>query len=1011
MRLVIDLQGAQTPGSRHRGIGRYSASLTKAIAGQIQDDELFVVVNGHFVDSVCQIREELKGLVRQDQIKVWYPVGNPSFVEANNSWEHRASRLIRKNLIKSLKPDAVLLTSIFEGFDDESITCIKDIVSPNTITASIAYDLIPLIYQDKYLVNAKLREWYMEKVSDLLNSDLLLAISESTRKECIEFLGISVNSITNISSAVDKYFKPQEVSSQEERDLRAKYGFTKSIVMYTGGIDIRKNIEGLIQSFVQLPDAIRNSHQLAIVCSTSLHDRKRLEAYTIDQGLIPDEDVVFTGYVPKSDLRLLYCLCKIFIFPSWHEGFGLPILEAMACGSAIICSNVSSIPEIINYKEALFDPHDTHSITAKLEQVLVDSEFRHSLRGHCLARSKDFSWTNSAMIAIKALKESIASHRKEIITISPKVARSYRAKLAYISPLPPKRSGIADYSLELLPYLSEFYDIEVVEERVDDEDSGYFLEFPRRSAKWLYKNKDRYDRIVYQFGNSAYHAWMIDLLYRLPGVVVLHDFFLSGLIYWLDSRHPSKGYFHKALYQSHGYPALEHLRSSKDELSAVNRYPCNIDILNNSMGVVVHSEYAKGLAREWYGSNPNDFWHVIPHMRETHKANTLSKSESRMVLGLHEDAFIIGSFGILAPTKLNKQLIEAWINTPMAQAANSILVLVGEGVHTEYGRQLLKEIEESGKSNQVFLTDRVDPSQYRHYLNAVDLAVQLRTTSRGETSGAALDCMNFGIPTIVNRNGSMNEIPTSAVFHISEDFTTAELANAMTLLYQNRGQRNEIGLTAKKHLDIHHSPKKCASLYEQAIEACYSQERYSAESLAKQMAAIGTHNVSKEKLVQAAVAIERSVLPAIRQSRLFIDITQIMQRENKSRYMRAIALAVSDLVTKDMLAYRIELVYFDPARSCYLHASRFCLKHLKLPKRLLGESVADFRSNDALVCLSNQSYGDILNAVNENRWLDSIGVQRYTLDFERLIPTTPGLITSHKELVNILTGHIQHLLP
>ncbi len=136
-----------------------------------------------------------------------------------------------------------------------------------------------------------------------------------------------------------------------------------------------KNVDGLIRAYALLPQALRAQHQLVIVCAVHMQDRLRLEAVAKKQGLAPDE-LVLTGFVPEDELVLLYNQCKLFAFPSWHEGFGLPALEAMACGRAVIGSNSSSLPEVIGREDALFDARSDASIAEKIAQVLSDDAFK-----------------------------------------------------------------------------------------------------------------------------------------------------------------------------------------------------------------------------------------------------------------------------------------------------------------------------------------------------------------------------------------------------------------------------------------------------------------------------------------------------------------------------------------------------------------------------------------------------------------------------------------------------------
>jgi glycosyltransferase involved in cell wall biosynthesis len=242
----------------------------------------------------------------------------------------------------------------------------------------------------------------MRKLEHLKKASLLLAVSDSSRREALAHLGVSENQAVNTSEAIDEHFRPMAITKEEEETLREKFGILKPFVLYApGGFDVRKNVEGLIISYAQLSTALRQGYQLVIAGKISEGEKQKYLGLAKQHGL-GTEYIVFTGYVSDEDLVRLYNLCELFVFPSIHEGFGLPVLEAMACGAAVIGSNTTSIPEVIGRIDALFDPHSEHSIAEKLKQVLTDEDFRNELKRHGIEQAKRFSWDESAKKAIEA---------------------------------------------------------------------------------------------------------------------------------------------------------------------------------------------------------------------------------------------------------------------------------------------------------------------------------------------------------------------------------------------------------------------------------------------------------------------------------------------------------------------------------------------------------------------------------------------------------------------------------
>ena len=395
LRIVIDLQACQTPTSRQRGIGRYSMSLAIAMARQsVGKHEIWLALNGNFPEPLSEIRERFAPYLPPERIVVFHVPRRPAGYL--DGWRARASEIIRERILADLKPDVVHLSSLFEGSDDDATT------STGTVpTAVTLYDVIPLLREDVYLTSEHARVWYFSKINQLREARSWLAISERTRDEAVAALDLPGERVVNISAGSDACFIPLTIPEGREQTLRARYGLNRPFIMYTGGTDGRKNVRGLIEAFSLLAD--HEGYQLAIVCSASEPERHGLLAYAATHGLDPGE-VVVTGYVPDDDLVALYNLCHLFVFPSFHEGFGLPALEAMACGAPVIGSNASSTPEVIGREDALFDPGQPSAIADAMATVLTNEGFRRELREHGLRRAALFTWDASARRALAALE-------------------------------------------------------------------------------------------------------------------------------------------------------------------------------------------------------------------------------------------------------------------------------------------------------------------------------------------------------------------------------------------------------------------------------------------------------------------------------------------------------------------------------------------------------------------------------------------------------------------------------
>jgi hypothetical protein len=216
MHIVIDLQGAQAS-NRHRGIGRYSMALALALARLAKPlHRISLALNGTFTDTIDPIRSAFAGLVAQEDIHVWLPLTPAHAPDRANLWRRMASEAYYEAFLRHLRPEMVLITSLFEGVGEDVIVSVHQ--SGATIpTAVVLYDLIPLIHKDLYLADPAAAMWYYNRLAHLQQADLLLAISAASRQEAIDHLGMHPARVINISSAMDASFKPLRYPIGEAR--------------------------------------------------------------------------------------------------------------------------------------------------------------------------------------------------------------------------------------------------------------------------------------------------------------------------------------------------------------------------------------------------------------------------------------------------------------------------------------------------------------------------------------------------------------------------------------------------------------------------------------------------------------------------------------------------------------------------------------------------------------------------------------------------------------------------
>ena len=219
-----------------------------------------------------------------------------------------------------------------------------------------------------------------------------ITISEASRQEMVKHLGLPLNKITVTYLGLDDYFKP--VTGDALTSALSHYGLQAgSYILYVGTLEPRKNITTVLQAYALLPKRIQSNYPLVLAGGKGwLMEKLEDEIRRLDIA----STTVLTGYVPSQHLPALYSGATVFVYPSLYEGFGLPPLEAMACGTPVITSNVSSLPEVVGNAGILVNPHDVKRIKEEIERVIEDSSHRTMLSKLGLERSRRFTWEDCA---------------------------------------------------------------------------------------------------------------------------------------------------------------------------------------------------------------------------------------------------------------------------------------------------------------------------------------------------------------------------------------------------------------------------------------------------------------------------------------------------------------------------------------------------------------------------------------------------------------------------------------
>ena len=395
-------------------------------------------------------------------------------------------------------------------------------------------------------------------------------------------------------------------------------------------------------------------------------------------------------------------------------------------------------------------------------------------------------------------------------------------RLAVVSPLPPQRSGVSDYSALLLRYLRpHFESVVVVADGFEPELEPGLVDAVFRSPEFLTAWRDCSTVPLYHVGcNTRFHGRILSLLRKAPGFVVLHDGNLLPMVHELTvGAGNMAGFLREAAIERSGEGLDSGWRAlwGGESLRPID-YAMIGRIARSSLGVIVHSQY---LADRVGSVAPGARVAVIPHL-DLMDENTeaVSPAASRASLGVHPSHVVIGAVGLVAPVKQIDLLLAAFsrlaANFPLAR-----VVCVGEFAP---GYQIGQLAREHGIQDRVTVTGHTPAATFARYLSTLDIGVNLRHPTWGETSGALVRLMSCGVPTIVADAGAYAELPDRAVVKVpSGRAGLIEIERALRDLLSSPALRAQIGAAARSYVKSVCDPKSVAALYASFIQDTVAQ--------------------------------------------------------------------------------------------------------------------------------------------------------------------------------------------
>lgn len=531
-------------------------------------------------------------------------------------------------------------------------------------------------------------------------------------------------------------------------------------------------------------------------------------------------------------------------------------------------------------------------------------------------------------------------------------------RLAFVSPLLPAESGIARYSSDLLPELARWYTIDAVADQVEVSDPWVRNHARVIDPAEFFRQSGNYARVLYQMGNSGLHSFMLPLMELVPGVVMLHDFFLGHAL-----QTSSPALLKHAQWVSHGAEAAL-CQKAHGVKEAISGFPSNLTVLQQAKGVIVHSHHARSLASEWYGPGAGENWAIIPILRRAAPIDATARLAARTLLGLSDDALVICSFGIIGPSKLSLQIVEAFGRAKLSQRADTHLFLVGRNDTGRYGRELLAAIAASGVAARIHITGWTDDALYSTYLQAADIAIQLRSCSRGETSAAVLDCMANGLPTVVNAHGSLAELDPASVVLLPEEVTAQGLAETLDELAGDYTRCATIGIEALATITRDNDPECCARAYALAIEQFYYNEAPRQEVLKR----LARSERTSERRNAIAAALAWNLPPEPRPRQLLVDVSALAVTDLRTGVQRVVRSILAEWLRNPPTGWAVHPVCGDKKVQGFRYAQRWTEDFLGIEGQGIPDAPVDAWSGDIFLGLDLDAIVPVVNQPLLDAW-------------------------------------------
>ncbi len=293
------------------------------------------------------------------------------------------------------------------GVDVAHVPYFGSPLSPTVPTIVTIHDLIPMVLPE-YRGSLLVRLYTSLVAAAAPQAKIVLADSEASKRDIVDRLNLPDKQVRVVYLAPAPHFQPAESWDQIEA-IQEKYNLPETFVLYLGGYDVRKNVSALIHAYTWVYATLGEQYPLVLAGKLPKDDSDFFpDPLKIARKLGIEAAILTPGWIAEEDIPLLYAAATVFVYPSRYEGFGLPVLEAMACGTPVVTTNAASIPELAGPAAFQLDPTDTKHMAAPIIRLCTEEDSVYEMAGRGLARADQFTWEKTASQTLQAYHDTLS---------------------------------------------------------------------------------------------------------------------------------------------------------------------------------------------------------------------------------------------------------------------------------------------------------------------------------------------------------------------------------------------------------------------------------------------------------------------------------------------------------------------------------------------------------------------------------------------------------------------------